>query len=273
MSLNHFIHFATASSAHFEQVTRPADGSKPPHREFLGLPFGILNLDQTAELIVERCEGPYSYVVTPNVAHVVKVHEDPDRLFPVYRGAWLSLCDSQVIRGLAALRRIRLPLVTGSDLVATLLARQNSQTYSGRGKRILIAGPDDDVGQVLRERYPHATIDVIPAPAKLGQRADLRLQVARDCAGRPWDILLLCVGAPAQELVAGQLTKLGRKSGVALCVGASIDFLTGSRSRAPRWLQRAGLEWAYRLVSEPGRLWRRYLVEGPRIFKIYLATR
>ena len=74
-------------------------------------------------------------------------------------------------------------------------------------------------------------------------------------------------------MIAQQLAELGCQGGVALCVGAAIDFLTGARPRAPRWLQKLGLEWAYRLAREPGRLWRRYLVESPKILRIFIAAR
>jgi N-acetylglucosaminyldiphosphoundecaprenol N-acetyl-beta-D-mannosaminyltransferase len=60
---------------------------------------------------------------------------------------------------------------------------------------------------------------------------------------------------------------------VGLCIGASVEFLSGAKRRAPRWMQRAGLEWLYRLLSEPRRLWRRYLVKGPRVFKLWWAGR
>ena len=83
----------------------------------------------------------------------------------------------------------------------------------------------------------------------------------------------LCVGSPAQELIAQELAELGCKSGIALCVGASIDFITGKSVRAPLWLQQLKLEWAYRLMREPGRLWRRYLIESPKIFRIFMAKR
>ncbi|MFZ3358226.1 MAG: WecB/TagA/CpsF family glycosyltransferase, partial [Xanthobacteraceae bacterium] len=101
----------------------------------------------------------------------------------------------------------------------------------------------------------------------------LRNTVARACMSRSWDIALLCLGCPAQEMIALELAELGCKSGVALCVGASIDFLTGTRKRAPHWLQALSLEWAYRLAQEPGRLWRRYLVESPKILRIFIPTR
>jgi len=246
---------------------------QPVHREFLGLQFGMLDIDRAINLILAQSDSRYSYVVTPNVAHIVKAHEEPDVLLPVYRGAWLSLCDSQIVRALAALSGIKLPLVTGSDLVAVLLTRHNARSAQQQSKLFLVVGPDAAVETVLRERYPNLAIEVMPAPPKLSQRPDSRRQLARACAERPWDILLLCVGSPAQELVAQLIADMERKSGVALCVGASIDFLTGTRARAPRWLQCIGFEWAYRLAHEPRRLWRRYLVEGPQIFRIYLANR
>lgn len=245
----------------------------PPHAEFLGLPFSLLTQDDVIRLIIERTGAPYRYVVTPNAYHVASAHDEPARLLPVYRGAWLSLCDSRIIRALAKFDRRKLPLVTGSDLIAALLARLNTQHCRSRPLRLLIVGPPRSAAAALRAAYPHVTFDILPAPAGLARNADLRLAVARACMSRGWDIMLLCVGCPAQELIARQLAWLGCKSGVALCVGASIDFLTGTRKRAPLWMQKLSLEWAYRLLQEPTRLWRRYLVESPKILRVFIATR
>lgn len=246
---------------------------QPPHDTFLGVPFCLLTSPQAIELIIWRSVQAYAYVVTPNAYHVVTVREQPELLLPIYRNAFMSLCDSQIIRALATLERKHLPHVTGSDLVAALLADQNARAAGLERKRLLVVGPDTSAANALRANYPNLNIDVLPAPPGLADNAQLRLEVARACIGRPWDILLLCVGCPAQELIASLIGELGRRSGVALCVGAAIDFVIGRRSRAPRFLQRVGLEWAYRLLSEPRRLWRRYLVECPKIFGIFLATR
>jgi exopolysaccharide biosynthesis WecB/TagA/CpsF family protein len=81
---------------------------------------------------------------------------------------------------------------------------------------------------------------------------------------------LLAMGAPRSEIVAERCARDGRFGGVSLCIGASIEFLTGDKTRAPRLVQRLSLEWAHRLISEPRRLWRRYLVDGPRIITIFL---
>jgi len=154
-----------------------------------------------------------------------------------------------------------------------LLARLNAQGRPGLPQRILVVGPPHSAEAPLHAAYPNLIFEILPAPSGLAHDAELRLAVARACISRRWDIALLCLGCPAQEMIAHKLAELGCQSGIALCVGASIDFLTGVRSRAPRWLQRLSLEWAYRLAQEPGRLWRRYLVESPKILRIFIAAR
>jgi N-acetylglucosaminyldiphosphoundecaprenol N-acetyl-beta-D-mannosaminyltransferase len=76
------------------------------------------------------------------------------------------------------------------------------------------------------------------------------------------------VGSPCSEIIASRCAQRGGGRGVALCIGASIEFILGDQIRAPLWMQKAGLEWAFRLITNPVRLWRRYLVEGPKIFLI-----
>ena len=245
----------------------------PRHVEFLGLPFCLWTQAEVVQAITTERRGPYRYVVTPNAYHVVAAHDDPARLLPVYSAAWLSLCDSRILAALARIDRLALPVVTGSDLVAALLADLNAPSRTIAPRYILVVGPPRSTEAILRAAYPNRAFEIMPAPGALARNAELRLAVARACLGRTWDIALLCLGCPAQELVAQELAELGRKSGVALCVGASIDFLTGAQVRAPRRLQRLGLEWAYRLAREPRRLWRRYLVESPRILGIFLAMR
>jgi N-acetylglucosaminyldiphosphoundecaprenol N-acetyl-beta-D-mannosaminyltransferase len=245
---------------------------QPPHAEFLGMRFCLLSQADVIRRVIEA-DAPYRYVVTPNAYHIAAAHDEPARLLPVYRAAWLSLCDSRIVRALARLEGRTLSLVTGSDLVPALFAALNAQQSSRQPKRILVVGPAPGVTAKLRAAYPNVNCEIIPAPSALAHNAELRLAVARSCLERQWDIALLCVGCPAQELIAKELAELGATSGVALCVGASIDFLTGAQSRAPRWLQRFSLEWAYRLAQEPRRLWRRYLVESPKILRIFIASR
>ena len=83
------------------------------------------------------------------------------------------------------------------------------------------------------------------------------------------DLVFFAIGAPQSELLCQQIALAGNARGVALCTGASLEFVTGAKRRAPLLLQRLKLEWLFRLLSEPTRLWRRYLFEGPAIFRIW----
>jgi exopolysaccharide biosynthesis WecB/TagA/CpsF family protein len=82
-------------------------------------------------------------------------------------------------------------------------------------------------------------------------------------------LTLLTVGSPQSEIIAQLIKSRSKAGGVALCVVASLEFLTREKRRAPRFIQTLKLEWAFRLVSEPRRLWRRYLADGPAIIGIW----
>ena len=81
----------------------------------------------------------------------------------------------------------------------------------------------------------------------------------------PARFAFLAVGSPRQEVVAEALVRRGKATGIGLCIGSSLLFLTGAERRAPRLVQDAGLEWAWRLAGNPRRLARRYLVDSPRV--------
>ena len=87
-------------------------------------------------------------------------------------------------------------------------------------------------------------------------------------ANSPFRFCFLAVGAPQQETLARMLKARGTARGMALCIGASINFLTGVERRAPQWMQSLGMEWLFRLGSDPRRLAKRYLVRGPRVFAL-----
>src|SRR5581483_4605985 len=94
--------------------------------------------------------------------------------------------------------------------------------------------------------------------------------VARVRAARP-DLLLVCVGAPKAELFLDRIRERVAPA-VGLCFGGTLDFDVGRVRRAPRWMQRAGLEWLFRLAQEPRRLARRYLINDPAFLLVLLRT-
>lgn len=241
-----------------------------PRRAFVGIDFDPLDTEAAAAWLSRVRPGDrYRYVVTPNVDHLVRLdalgQDDPvgRELWQAYRGAALVLCDSRVLARLARLYGITLPLAPGSDLTVRLF-----DTVAQPGDRIAIIGGDDALLGALRARFPALDIvQHVPPMGMLRNPAALAAAVAfgRESRAR---FLLIAVGSPQQELLAARIAAAEGATGCALCIGASLDFIVGRQRRAPRVVQRLGLEWAHRLASQPGRLWRRYLVDGPRIFRL-----
>jgi N-acetylglucosaminyldiphosphoundecaprenol N-acetyl-beta-D-mannosaminyltransferase len=238
---------------------------------FLGLDIAPLTSDEALAEVARRARAArFSFVVTPNVDHVVRLAREPvDGAFrAAYRAAGLRLCDSRILASLARLCGDRLTVVPGSDLTARLFA-----TVLFAGDRVAVVGGDDALIADLHARFPGPDLVHIDAPMGLARDADARGRVVAAIEDAAATYVLLAVGAPQSEMIAAELTERGKARGVGLCIGASLEFLTGAKIRAPRWMQRSGLEWLHRLSSEPRRLARRYLVEGPRIFVIVARWR
>lgn len=216
-----------------------------------------------------KADAPFAYLVTPNADHLVRLAREPDRYGPLYRGAAWRLLDSRLVAKLARILGLPVPAVTpGSDLTRLLLERG-----LGRGERLAVLGCNEATIEALRSRY--ALGEVVHHNPPMGFDRDpvafeKALEVLEGAQAR---FMLLCVGSPRQELVAASLASRGRARGTALCVGASLLFLSGEERRAPRAMQRAGLEWAWRLLQDPRRLARRYLVDDPQILALLWRER
>ncbi|MEA2738341.1 MAG: hypothetical protein QOH05_1648, partial [Acetobacteraceae bacterium] len=89
----------------------------------------------------------------------------------------------------------------------------------------------------------------------------------------PARFVFLAVGSPRQEQLASAIASRGGATGTGLCVGASLEFLAGTRRRAPRFMRRMGLEWLFRLGTNPRRLFRRYLIDSPVVLALLLKQR
>ena len=246
---------------------------EPPESavHYLDVAFDGRGADDIVAALARRPgDLPFAFVVTPNVDHLIRLHgegRDP-RLASAYAGAGMCLCDSRVLARLAAWAGISLPVTPGSDLTARILSE-----VVRSGDRIAIVGGDAEMLSLLRADMPDVTFVQHLPPMGLRTNMVALADAARFVADARARFAFLAVGSPQQEYLAAAIAERGDAIGVGLCIGASIDFVTGRVRRAPRWMQRAGIEWAHRLASEPRRLWRRYLVEGPRIFGIAWRAR
>ena len=227
----------------------------------------VLNLDDydledTLQIVSEFGSECYGYLVTPNVDHVIRYYGH-SQFRALYEQATYVLLDSRFLALIVRFFKGRvLRVCPGSDLTAGIF----DSIIEPDDVAIMVGGSSEQA-QVLRHRFGLRALHHIEPPMNF-----VRDRVAIDACVReveslsPFRFCFLAVGSPQQEIVAQELKMRGIARGLALCVGASINFVTGLERRAPPWVRRIGFEWLYRLSQNPQRLAYRYLVRGPRIF-------
>jgi len=232
-----------------------------PRLSLFGIDIDPLDMPTTVQSILEWVddrEAGCRFVVTPNVDHVVMLSLN-SAFRQTYQDASLVLADGKPVVMASRLLKKPLPcVVPGSDLVPGLF----SAATADRPLRVFLLGAAEGVAATaaknMKQRWPHVETVGVYSPS-LGFEQDDRenekiLGQIRDT--QP-DILVVGLGAPKQELwVHRHRQQIAAPA--ALCVGATIDFLAGEKSRAPVWMRRIGMEWAHRMLSEPKRLIPRY---------------
>jgi N-acetylglucosaminyldiphosphoundecaprenol N-acetyl-beta-D-mannosaminyltransferase len=227
---------------------------------FFGIAVDSVRLDEAVRSVVSmaRSPGPCRFVVTPNVDHIL-ILEKNEGLRRAYADAALVVADGWPV--VLASRLLGQPLperVAGSDIVPAVFGA----TSPADPLRVYLLGAApgvaDRAGQRIEELWPGVRVVGAYGPP-FGFEHDAAENGAilkRIEEARP-DLLLVGLGAPKQELwVHAHRDRIAAR--VALCIGATIDFLAGEKPRAPRWVQQIGLEWFHRMASEPRRLVPRY---------------
>ena len=216
------------------------------------------------ELIVNKKP---SYVVTPNVDHIVKLEEDKE-FQEVYKSADLILTDGMPLIWISKLKKKPIKeKVSGSDLFPKVC-----KMAADKGYKVFLLGAAEGVADKaadnLRKKYEGLNIIGTYSPSYgFENKEDEIKHIIRIINDIKPDILAVGLGAPKQEKF---LYKYRNKLNVpiSLAIGATIDFEAGNVSRAPKWMQNSGLEWFYRLLKEPKRMFKRYLVDDIKIIKI-----
>lgn len=204
----------------------------------------------------------YAFVVTPNVDHLIRYFDEPS-FRDLYKVADYVLLDSRFLSHLMFMaKRLRTHVCPGSDLTAALF-----NNVIAPADEVVFVGGSTEQAQCLARTYGLNNLQHYNPPMGFihdPEAVETCLEFIE--AHSPFRFCFLAVGCPQQEILASALKARGRARGLTLCVGASINFLTGEERRAPRWAQQLGIEWLFRLARSPSRLASRYLVRGPRIF-------
>jgi N-acetylglucosaminyldiphosphoundecaprenol N-acetyl-beta-D-mannosaminyltransferase len=235
------------------------------------VPIDVVSLEGALDAVEALVRGRLGGVVfTPNVDHVVKAERHAE-FAEAYQAVDLSLADGMPLVWMSRVLGSPLPeRVAGSDLVLPLARRA-----AARGWSVYLLGGDPGHAEAAAEVLSRAGVRIAgcsaPRVELAGEAAARGRAIAEEVrAARP-DLVYVALGAPKQEVWIHRHRDLLRPA-VVLGVGASISFVAGAIPRAPRWMSRIGAEWLYRLWREPGRLWRRYLVEDPAFLAISFRT-
>ena len=205
-------------------------------------------------------------IVTPNVDHVNRYNKVPE-FREIYDQADIFLNDSRVLKLFSFFLKDGINhVVPGSDLTKLIFERHRE---IASGYRLCVLGASHSDILSLKDKY--SISDIYHYDLAFGFENDEEeiKKCISYCKSLPKCIYFISVGSPRQEILANRLKKQG-VGGVFLCVGASVLFLTGKEKRAPLFIQTLNLEWLFRLAQSPRRLYKRYLIDGPYIFKLFL---
>jgi N-acetylglucosaminyldiphosphoundecaprenol N-acetyl-beta-D-mannosaminyltransferase len=243
--------------------------SVPSHErvDILGVKVSAINMEMALETVESWIANREPRYVTVTPLHaIIDANEQPE-LMPMFNGSGMTTPDGMSIVWLLKWKGYRhVDRVYGPDLMLAVCDRSQERGW----KHFLYGGAEGvaaDLESALVKRFPKLQVvgRYTPPFRPLTPEEDAEVKRQIDASGA--DIVWVGISTPKQE--RWMVEHCGKVSApVMFGVGAAFDFLSGRKSQAPRWIQRSGLEWLYRLATEPRRLWRRYakyLTAVPRL--------
>ncbi|MGD0901126.1 MAG: WecB/TagA/CpsF family glycosyltransferase [Thermoguttaceae bacterium] len=241
----------------------------PPKYDLLGVRISATDYEEAANAILGAARRRQSAVASFHSVHALVAAAGDPQLRDAVNGFEIVAPDGQPVRwALRLLYGVRLKeRVYGPELMGRLCRRAAAE-----GVGIYLYGSSPEVLRRLSEnlvrKHPGLVIAGAESPPFRPLTAEEEEATARRIDASGAGLLLVGLGAPKQDWFAHRIRSQVRAAVV--CVGAAFDFHAGTKRMAPGWMQRSGLEWLFRLLCEPRRLWRRYLVTNT-IFLAKLA--
>ena len=227
-----------------------------------------VNMDEAIQAIEDMIAfEKKSYIVAINVDVVMKIEND-SYLKEITDKADVVLVDGKPLEWIAKWHNRPIKSkISGSDLVPILCGRAAEKDYS-----IFIIGGKEGIAEKAKQNLetdlPGIRIVGTYAPPFGFEKDEKELNRINEMisSAHP-DILIACFGCPKQEKwIYENYQKYDAK--VSVCAGATVDFLAGNVNRAPKWMSDHGLEWFYRFLQEPKRMFKRYFVDDVKILKL-----
>ncbi|HEY0982614.1 WecB/TagA/CpsF family glycosyltransferase [Schlesneria sp.] len=224
--------------------------------------FDDYDITQFMDVVASFGDSRYGFVVTPNTDHLIRLNDD-EAFLKLCQSATYLLLDSRFLSLAFFLTKgMHIPVCPGSDLTESLFEKVIKPDDP-----VLIVGATPEQARFLENKYSLTNLSQYTPPMGFIKSEEEVLKCLEFVeAHSPFRYCFIALGSPQQEILASRLAERGVARGLALCIGASVNFLTGTEQRAPMWMRAMCSEWMYRLLQNPRRMWWRYLVRGPRIF-------
>lgn len=240
-----------------QPATKLPPASLSPVAVVDGQAINTANQAEAVGAAMQRAQAGRGFTLfTLNMDHLVKRRSDP-RFNAAYARADIVTADGQPIVALARRQGAQLERTTGADLILPLCAASEA----ARVPVFLFGASDESLEgacRELRRRFPRLDLRGCESPAMgFDPASHAAVAAGRRIAASGARICFVALGAPKQEMFADAMAARGDGVGY-VCIGAALDFISGHQKRAPLVFQRTGLEWAYRLFSQPLRLGGRY---------------
>jgi len=236
------------------------------------LNVSIDNLSITELFEKLDCEG--GVVFTPNVDHLIKLQYDRD-FYEAYNKSNYRVCDSQIL--IYASQFLGTPIkekISGSDLFpAFYMYHKDNEKI-----KIFLLGGGEGIARKAQEKINQKVgrkiVVEAHSPSFGFENNEEECEKIIDAINKSGaTVLAIGVGSPKQEKWLVKYKSKLTHVKILLGIGATIDFEAGCKARAPKWMSEVGIEWTYRLLSEPRRLWKRYLLEALPFFRLILKQK
>lgn len=240
-----------------------------PRTPILGVGISAVNLQTATNIAMEWIAARQKHYVTVTGVHGLIEAQDNPQFKALLNRSGMSVPDGMPLVWLLKLAgQTHVTQVCGYDFT---LALSEAMAAAGKSAFYYGGGPGiaEDLADRLARRFPGLRTAGTHTPPFRQLTPDEETQIVERINNSGADVVWVGLSTPKQEQwMVGVQSRISAP--LLIGVGAVFDFLTGRTKRAPRWMQRSGLEWLFRLNQEPVRLWRRYLRNNP-LFMYYLA--
>ncbi len=238
-----------------------------PIVELFGIPVANLSMDETLDLIRRRVRNrdPLHHIVI-NAGKVVAMQKDEQLRRSVLEADLINADGISIVWASKILGKPLKERVAGIDLMNRLVENAPSE-----GHKIFLFGAREEVVSKVKDIWSEKYGPEIIAGYRNGYFGpEDEENIAKQIAASGADLLFVAISSPKKEIFLKKYKHILKNVPFVMGVGGSFDVVAGKTKRAPLWMQKAGLEWFYRLIQEPRRMWRRYLIGNAEFLMLLL---